>query len=109
MLKPLSLVLWRWRHDESSIHWKLSAALWRRNSKESLAEVVSDQNYNAELVIDEEEGIVLEVNDVEHLSVAIQRLDTDQQLLARLSKGSYKSSENFYIENYIDMIMKDLM
>lgn len=69
-----------------------------------LAEIVSKKSYNAELVRDREEGIVLEENTESNLTLAIQRLNQDRGLLDLLKCGSRKSAERYYIDNYIDEI-----
>lgn len=70
--------------------------------------VVSDICFNAELVADGLEGIVLEENDKDHLMHAIKKLDADRELLHRLKLGSRDSAEKYYIENYVDGILKQL-
>ncbi len=70
--------------------------------------IVSDIAFNAELVEDEAEGIVLKDNTVTNLVEAISRLSNDRELLARLKKGSHKSCETFYVENYVQSIVEML-
>lgn len=73
-----------------------------------LAEVVSDQNYNAELVKDGVEGVVLKRNTPEELQSVLQRLDQDRTYLQELKRGSKLSADQYYIENYIDKIKAEL-
>lgn len=70
--------------------------------------VVSDICFNAELVADGLEGIVLEENDKDHLIDVIQKLDADRELLYRLKLGSRDSAKKYYIDNYVDGILKQL-
>ena len=74
-----------------------------------LAEIVSNQNYNGEIVYDGIEGIVLPENNTEQLIHAIEKLDKDRDLLSALKKESKKSAERYYIENYIDGILAELV
>ena len=74
-----------------------------------LAEIVSNKSYNAELVRDGIEGIVLPENDTEQLIHPIEKLDKDRDLLSALKKESKKSAERYYIENYIDRILAELV
>lgn len=67
--------------------------------------IVSNESYNAELVQDKQEGIVLELNDSEHLVAAINLLEHNRDYLFQLKQGNLKSSERFYIENYIEEIL----
>lgn len=73
-----------------------------------IAAVVSNQNYNAELVKDNVEGIVLRENTTEALLEAVERIDMDRALLERLKQNSYKSSVKYCIENYTDNIINAL-
>lgn len=73
-----------------------------------LASIVSDICYNAELVADGKEGIVLSENNAAQLAQAIRRLDLDRQYLLSLKQGSKASAERYYIENYIDEITEEL-
>lgn len=74
-----------------------------------LACVVSDKSYNAELVRDGQEGIVMTENDEKHLTDAVRKLDEDRNLLNKLQVGSFKSADRFYIESYIDQIVGELI
>lgn len=73
-----------------------------------LAEIVSNKSYNAELVHDGVEGIVLKENSVNCLATAIKELDGDRQKLNVLKTGSKLSAEQYFIENYISAIKKEL-
>lgn len=70
--------------------------------------IVSNICYNAEIVEDGVSGIVLMENTAEELAKAIARLDTDRDELYRLKCGAKQSAELYYIENYIDDILKKL-
>lgn len=73
-----------------------------------LAIIVSNQSYNAEIVKNGIEGLVLKENTREDLLAAVERLDMDRELLKLLKKNSYASSEKFCIERYINSIMDAL-
>ena len=73
-----------------------------------LAEIVSNKSYNAELVQDGVEGVVIAENIGNCLAAAIQQLAEDRDFLNSMKKGSRKSSERYYIENYIESIADNL-
>lgn len=73
-----------------------------------LAEIVSNKSYNAELVQDNEEGIVLHENSVAGLVETLMSLGKDDQTLLRLKKGSLNSSEQYFIENNIGAIIDEI-
>lgn len=60
-----------------------------------LAEIVSDKSYNAELIHDNKEGIVLHENSVDDLVETLVTLNNDKETLLRLKKGSPDSAELF--------------
>ena len=66
-----------------------------------LAEIVSNQNYNSELVSDGCNGIVMNETTAESLSTAILSLDEDPMLLKSMQTSSWKSAEQYYIEKYV--------
>lgn len=67
-----------------------------------LAEIVSNQNYNSELVSDGYDGIVMNKTTAESLSTAILSLDENPMLLKSMQTSSWKSAEHYYIEKYVD-------
>lgn len=73
-----------------------------------LAEIVSNKSYNAELVRNGIEGIVLEDNSAADLAAAIQQLDENRKALSTLKTGSRSSAEQYFIENYIGAIKREL-
>ena len=73
-----------------------------------LAEIVSNKSYNAELVRNGIEGIVLGDNSAADLAVAIQQLDENRKALSTLKAGSRSSAEQYFIENYISAIKREL-
>lgn len=73
-----------------------------------LAEIVSNKSYNAELVRDKVEGIVLDENSANDLATAIRRLDENRKELSTLKEGSGLSAEQYFIENYISAIKREL-
>lgn len=70
--------------------------------------VVSNKNYNAELIQHNKEGIVLTENTGEELSDWLKLLQQNPSKLDELKTGNHLSSENYYIENYIDQIVETI-
>lgn len=70
--------------------------------------IVSDICYNAELVRDGVEGIVLRQNTAECLIEAISSLDVDRERLGAMKVSALESAERFYIDKYIDWLVSDL-
>lgn len=70
--------------------------------------VVSDICYNAELIRDGVEGIVLNECSPDSLVKAIDGLNTDPASLSELKSGALASSERFYIDRYVDLLVSDL-
>lgn len=68
--------------------------------------IVSDHNYNSEIVDSGVDGIVLKDNTTERLVEAILDLDSHRDKLFRLKQEGIKSSEKYYIENYIGSIVE---
>lgn len=73
-----------------------------------LAEIVSNHNYNAEIVTDGYDGIVLKNNTAQNLAVAIQKLVRERTFLEKMKHESRKSAEFYYIENYLKNITVEL-
>lgn len=73
-----------------------------------LAEVVTDHNYNAEIVTNGWDGIVLKHNTADELIEAISRLDNDRTMLLNMKHNSKISSEKYLIENNITDIVNDI-
>lgn len=74
-----------------------------------LAEVVSDHNYNAKIVRDHIEGIVLAQNDANNLVSALRQLENDRDFLQGLKEGSALSAEKYYINNYTEDILNIIL
>lgn len=70
--------------------------------------IVSDICYNAELVCDGVEGIVLRQNTAHDLVEAISLLDADRERLNAMKASALESAERFYIDKYIDRLVSDL-
>ena len=66
-----------------------------------LAEIVSNQNYNSELVSDGCNGIVMNETTAESLSTAILSLDEDPMLLKSMQTSSWKSAEQKKKKKYV--------
>ena len=73
-----------------------------------IAEIVSDTCYNAELISDGTDGVILKENNVSCLAEEINKMDSDREYLQRLKEGSRISAERFYIDNYIEEIIDAL-
>lgn len=73
-----------------------------------LAIIASDRSYNAEIVRDGVEGIILKENSAINLLDAVCKLNEDRDFLKYLKKNSYASSEKFCVENYINEILSAL-
>lgn len=74
-----------------------------------LVPIVSDHNFNNELVKDGADGILLKDKmNPEELANSIIRLCVDRKIYDRLRKNSVKRAEDYYIENYIDKIIDEL-
>lgn len=71
--------------------------------------VVSDICYNAELVRDGVEGVVLGACTADALAAAIGTLDADRARLDRMKQAALDSAERFYIDRYVDWLAADLM
>lgn len=69
------------------------------------AEIISNQNYNAGIVKDSAEGIVLKENNTKQLIKAVRELQMDRRKLYLYKVESQKSAERFYEENYLDEII----
>lgn len=69
-----------------------------------LTEIVTNHNYNAEIVKNGQDGIVLKNNTVEDLIEAILYLQENPDVLREMKLNSRKSAEKYYIENSIHAI-----
>lgn len=74
-----------------------------------IAEIVSDKNYNAEIVLHGVEGVVLKKNTSKELVSVIQNLAKNRALIERLKNGSCQSAKQYFIENYIDGIVRTII
>lgn len=73
-----------------------------------VAEIVSNESYNAYIVNNGTDGIVMYETSKECLVEAIKSLDSDRNLLYRFKQNSQLSAEQYYIENYINGIILNL-
>ena len=75
-----------------------------------LVPIVSDHNFNYELIEDGEDGILLKNEiDPDELANSIIMLSINQKIYDRLRQNSLKRAEDYYIENYADKIAKELI
>lgn len=73
-----------------------------------LPAIVSNVNYNAEIVEDGVSGIVLRHLDTETLVLAIQAIDRDRDWLTLLKKGALQSAESYIADRYVDEIVSKI-
>ena len=62
--------------------------------------IVSNWNFNKEVVLDGIEGIVLKTTDAENLVKAVNRLCNDQHMLQVLKDGAFASHKRYCIDTY---------
>lgn len=70
--------------------------------------IVSNCQYNAEIVNDGMDGFVLEECTTEALVRAICRIDEDRELLDEMKANAFESAERYYIDRYIDWIVREI-
>lgn len=70
--------------------------------------IVTDWNFNSDIVDDGFSGIVLKENTPACMADAIETLEKDRTLLQTYSENCAVSAEKYYIENYIDEIYEQL-
>lgn len=71
--------------------------------------IVSDKSYNSEIIKDDVEGLVVKNNSVEEYVNLLNDITINSDKLLSLKKNNFNSSELYYIENYIDQIIKILI
>ncbi|WP_320932295.1 glycosyltransferase [Hungatella effluvii] len=70
--------------------------------------IVSDWNYNKEVVLDGEEGIVLKRNSPEELIKSVNYLHENRDELDRFKQSSFDSRGRYCIESYCPLILEAL-
>ena len=70
--------------------------------------IVTDLNFNKDIIRDHVNGIVLKNNTEQELYDAILELDRNRDSLKKYAEEAGKSAKEFYIEKYIDDICKVL-
>lgn len=70
--------------------------------------IVSDHNFNKEIISDGYDGIVMQEYSAQELIKQIQKVQNDRALLSSLKNNSRKSAKNYFIENYINEIIQKL-
>ena len=63
--------------------------------------VVSNTAYNAEIITDGEQGIVLKENTAEAIIDALKKLDGDRTYLDELRKNNRRSAEDYCLDKYV--------
>lgn len=71
----------------------------------ALPAIVSSINFNAEVVQNGIEGIVLQENTVECLCKNLAKLDEDRELLFRLASGAKQSARRYELSSYIEELV----
>lgn len=71
--------------------------------------IVSDINYNSEIVEHEKSGVVLVENNAENVAKAIKVINIDRVYLKKLKVGAKNSSEKYIIDNFINEIIEGLI
>lgn len=74
----------------------------------AITAIVSDFAYNRYIIHDKVDGIVLDENSPERLAEEIIKLSIDKQNLINLKSASKKDGERYYVDNYINEIVKIL-
>jgi len=74
----------------------------------ALPAIVSNINFNCEVIKNGKEGIVLEKNDKEHLIEAIVKLNENRDLLFQLAVGARKSAERYLVNYYEKSLIENL-
>lgn len=73
-----------------------------------LPAIVSDINYNAEIVEHGVSGFVLDRLNADAMVKAIRIIDEDRSLLTQLKQGALQSAEAYMIDKYIDEILRQI-
>lgn len=71
--------------------------------------IVSDHNYNADIIEDGREGLIMKNYSAEELISLIRELERDREFLLQLKVENQKSADKFYIDSYIDKIVDIIM
>lgn len=70
--------------------------------------VVSDHNFNAQIVTHDQDGLVIRDVTAEKLADALMLLDSDREKLLNMKKASRVSAEKYYIDVYASEIIQAL-
>ncbi len=70
--------------------------------------ITSDLNFNSEIINHMRDGIILKENSAENLALSMKLLINNIELLNELRFNSFNSAENYFIENYLDIIIQNL-
>lgn len=73
----------------------------------AITAIASDKSYNADLIKNEKEGLVIKDVSAASLTESIIRLDKDRYLLNDLKQGAEESAKAFYIETYMNDIVSN--
>lgn len=74
-----------------------------------LAIIASDQNFNSELVNDGKDGFILKDNYGDNLRDILKKIEKNKGLLYKLRQNSLRSADKYYIENYLDGIINEIL
>lgn len=68
--------------------------------------IVFNNNFNSEIVVNAEEGLVIARGDVKGFINEVRDLDFDRPKLFALAEGAYKSAERFFLDAYTDELLR---
>ena len=75
-----------------------------------LVPILSNHNYNKELVKNRVDGILLkDMQNAKELYLEVKKLCEDRELFNALRENSIRRSEEYYVESYIDSILDSLL
>jgi glycosyltransferase involved in cell wall biosynthesis len=70
--------------------------------------IASDLNYNSEIINHGIDGIILKNNTENELKKSLMFLNNDREHMGKLRKGSFLSADKYFIDDYVQLITKEL-
>lgn len=68
--------------------------------------VVFDNNFNSEIVVNAEEGLVIDHGDIKGFINEVRDLDLDRSRLFALAEGAYRSADRFFLDACADELLR---
>ncbi len=68
--------------------------------------IVFNNNFNAEVVVNTKEGLVVDRNDINGFINYVRDLDSDRSKLLALAEGAYKSAERYFLDAYTGELLR---